>query len=128
MSWGTHSQHSCAPGVGGSVCVPFLSCTGSAGVSSELFSSEPGEERDKHSLFQTLPTFPELLLPLHWILTRSCSSWFQFLCSPKCGTIHNLSWQSFHVTCPKGTQVLQGNFVHKSALVWVFFCWFSLRI
>lgn len=33
------------------VCVP---CTGSVGVSSELFSSEPGEERDKHSLFQTL--------------------------------------------------------------------------
>lgn len=36
----------------------------------ELFSSEPGGERDKHSLFQTLPTFLEL--PLHW----SCSSWF----------------------------------------------------
>lgn len=51
----------------------------------------------------------------------------QFLCSPKRGTIPNLSWQSCSVTCPKGTQVLEGNFVHKSALVWVF-CWFSLRI
>lgn len=51
----------------------------------------------------------------------------QFLCSPKRGTIRNLSWQSSCVTCPKGTQVLEGNCVHKSALVWVF-CWFSLRI
>lgn len=81
----------------------------------ELFSSEPGGERDKHSLFQTLPTFLELQLLV------------QFLCSPKRGTIHSLSWQSFCVTCPKGTQVLEGNFLHKSALVWVF-CWFSLRI
>lgn len=40
----------------------------------ELFSSEPGGERDKHSLFQTLPTFLEL--PLHRVLSRSCSSWF----------------------------------------------------
>lgn len=45
-------------------------------------------------------------LPLHRILSRSCSSWFQFLCSPKRGTIHNLSGQSFRVTCPKGTLLL----------------------
>lgn len=111
MSWGTHSQCSWSRGC---VC-PCLSCSGSVGVSSELFSSEPGEERDKHSLFQTVPTFLELQLLV------------QFLCSPKRGTIHNLSWQSFCVTCPKGTQVLERNFGHKSALVWVF-CWFSLRI
>lgn len=46
------------------VCIPWPSGTGSIGVNSELFSSEPGEERDKQSLFQTL--FPH---------SQSCGCW-----------------------------------------------------
>lgn len=107
------------------VCVPCLSCSGSVGVSSRavLLRARRGEGQaqpfpgSSHIPRAAPPAGPHQELQLL----------LQFLCSPKRGTIRNLSWQSSCVTCPEGTQVLEGNCVHKSALVRVF-CWFSLRI